>query len=51
LETPTATGTPGLSFDRTGEGDVDAKDLIIILGETFNPEYLFGFANAWWDEE
>ncbi|MCA9438628.1 MAG: hypothetical protein KC978_22780, partial [Candidatus Omnitrophica bacterium] len=60
-ETPTETQTETPSippYDRTGEGFVNALDLLVILGEkglsgdlpSDTPEYYFGFAHYWNDQ-
>lgn len=49
--TPSPTPAEHLSYDRTGEGDIDAKDLVLILGDPPLPDYLFGFAFRWWSQE
>jgi hypothetical protein len=49
--TPSPTPAEQLSYDRTGEGDIDAKDLVLILGDPPLPDYLFGFAFRWWSQE
>lgn len=46
-EIPTETPTSTVSYDWTGEGDVDAKDLLLILNEPMDSGYFFGFAVHW----
>lgn len=47
IEIPTETPTNTVSYDWTGEGDVDAKDLLLILNEPMDSGYFFGFAVHW----